>query len=40
MDYNKTKNFLLVGVIALMVAIGVICYVYLISVKTIQRWRR
>jgi len=38
MDHHKTKNFLLFGVIALMVSIGVICYVYHISLKTIQRW--
>jgi len=38
MDHYKTRNFVLFGVIALMVSIGVICYAYLISLKTIQRW--
>ena len=40
MDNHKTKNFILVGVTALMVSLGVICYAYLICLKTIQSWRR
>jgi hypothetical protein len=40
MDYHKIKNFLFIGIIALMISVGVICYVYITALKTIQRWRR
>lgn len=36
MDYHKAKNILLMGVIAIMVSIGVVFYVYIKSTKTIQ----